>query len=404
MKKLLNWLDARLPITPFFKKNFSEYYVPKNLNVWYVFGFLALFVLGNQLLSGLWLAMFYTPTVQQAFFSVQTIMRDVNYGWFIRYLHTTGASFFFIILYLHIFRGLLYGSYKNPRELLWIIGVFLYVLLMVEAFCGYLLPWGQLSYWGAKVVTSLFSSLPLIGEHLTLWIRGDVGLGNTLLQRFYVLHSIAIPLLFGFFVYLHLVALRTVGSNNPEGIEISHRLDTHGKPVDRVAFHPYYTLKDCFSLVVFLLLFFSVVFFIPTLGGIFLEPVNLQAANPLVTPENISPNWYLAPYYAMVRAVPDKLMGVLLPFSALLLLFLLPWLDNSPVRSMRYKGTLSRAFLALFCIAFVSLCYLGKQELTPIVLHGSRVFIVLYFAYFLLMPVYTRYEQALIPPRSIANA
>ncbi|KTD01651.1 cytochrome b N-terminal domain-containing protein [Fluoribacter gormanii] len=392
MNRLLKWLDERFPLMSTWKNYFSAYYLPKNLNFFYFFGSLALVILINQLITGLWLTMFYTPSAEQAFASIEYIMRDVNFGWLLRYMHSTGASAFFIVIYLHMFRGLLYGSYQNPRELIWLLGMCLYILLLAGAFFGYLLPWGQMSYWGAEVITSLLSAIPYIGENLVIWLRGDYSVGNATLQRFFALHVIAIPFLLLFLVFLHVVALHRVGSNNPEGIEIKNHLDAQGKPLDGIPFHPYYLVKDLVMVLAFLGLFFSVVFFAPEMGGYFLEHNNFVPANPLVTPDHIAPMWYMSPFYAMLRAVPDKLLGIICMGSALLLLFLLPWLDRSPVRSMRYKGNYSRMMLIFGVAAFLLLGYLGTIPVTPIRLFLARVSTLFYFAYFVLMPFYTRFE------------
>ncbi|WP_454782763.1 cytochrome b [Legionella sp. WA2022007384] len=392
MNRLLNWLDERFPLMSTWKNYFSAYYLPKNLNFFYFFGSLALVVLINQLITGLWLTMFYTPSADQAFASIEYIMRDINFGWLLRYMHSTGASAFFIVIYLHMFRGLLYGSYQKPRELVWLLGMCLYILLLAGAFFGYLLPWGQMSYWGAEVITSLLSAIPYIGEHLVVWLRGDYSVGNATLQRFFALHVIAIPFLLVFLVFLHVVALHRVGSNNPEGIEIKNHLDAKGNPLDGIPFHPYYIVKDLVMVLAFLSLFFAVVFFAPEMGGYFLEHNNFVPANPLITPDHIAPMWYMSPFYAMLRAVPDKLLGIICMGSALLLLFFLPWLDRSPVRSMRYKGNYSRIMLFLGVTAFILLGYLGTIPVTPIRLFLARASTVFYFAYFVLMPFYTRFE------------
>lgn len=401
MKGLLHWLDARFPLVSTWKTHFTEYYVPKNLNFLYFFGSLAMVVLVNQLLTGLWLTMFYTPNAEQAFASVEYIMRDVNFGWLLRYMHSTGASAFFIVIYLHLFRGLLYGSYQKPRELVWLLGMVLFLLLLVEAFCGYLLPWGQMSYWGAQVITSIFGAIPYVGDSLVIWIRGDYSVANSTLQRFFALHVVGVFLLMLLFVLLHIIALRRVGSNNPDGIDIKSHLNAQGKPLDGIPFHPYYIVKDFLGVIVFLILFFSVVFFVPEMGGYFLEHSNFVAANPVVTPDHIAPVWYMAPFYAILRAIPDKLYGIIAMGSALILLFFLPWLDRSPVRSMRYKGIYSRLFLAAFCVCFLLLGYLGTIPITEAALVTTRVCIVIYFAYFLLMPFYTRFEQCKEVPQRI---
>lgn len=392
MHKLVRWVDDRFPLLSTWKRYLSDYYVPKNLNVYYFFGAFALLVLFNQILTGLWLTMFYTPTTKDAFDSIQYIMRDVNSGWLLRYLHTTGASAFFMVLYLHLFRGLLYGSYQKPRELVWLLGMALLMLLIVEAFFGYLLPWGQLSYWGAEVMTSLCSAIPFIGDTLVLWLRGDYTVANATLQRFFALHVIGVPLFVVFFVFLHLVALHKVGSNNPQGIDIQRHLNADGKPLDGIPFYPGYFWKDFRAAIVFVMCFLATVFFFPDMGGYFLDPINALPADPLVTPDLITPMWYLAPFYAMLRAIPDKLPGVFVLFSALFVFFFLPWLDKSPVRAMRYKGPYSKMALFAGVSAFLMLGYLGTIEVTPLRLHSARVCIVLYFAYFLLMPIYTRME------------
>ncbi|KTC92530.1 cytochrome b N-terminal domain-containing protein [Fluoribacter dumoffii] len=403
MNRLLNWLDERFPLKSTLKNYFSAYYLPKNLNFFYFFGSLALVVLLNQFVSGLWLTMFYTPSAEQAFSSVEYIMRDVNFGWLFRYLHSTGASAFFIVIYLHMFRGLLYGSYQKPRELVWLLGMFLYVLLLAGAFFGYLLPWGQMSYWGAEVITSLLSAIPYIGKSLVVWLRGDYTVGNATLQRFFALHVIAFPFLLFLLVYLHVVALHKVGSNNPEGIDIKNEVDANGKPIDKIPFHPYYIIKDLVMVVAFLILFFAVVFFAPEMGGYFLEHNNFAPANPLITPDHIAPMWYMSPFYAILRAIPDKLMGVMCMGMAIVVLFFLPWLDRSPVRSMRYKGNYSRMMLFLGVGAFILLGYLGTIPVTPTRLFMARVSTGLYFAYFLLMPFYTRFESTHILPARIGG-
>ena len=392
MQGLLQWIEARLPVGRVWRDHLSQYYVPKNLNVFYIFGSLALLMLFNQLLTGIWLTMNYTPTAEGAFASIQYIMRDVEYGWLLRYLHSTGASAFFIVIYLHMFRSLLYGSYQKPRELVWVFGMSIYLLLMAEAFMGYLLPWGQMSYWGAQVIISLFGAIPIVGADLAQWIRGDYLVSGVTLNRFFALHVVALPLLIVALVVLHILALHEVGSNNPDGIDIRRLRDADGKPLDGIAFHPYYTVKDLLGVAVFLFVFSTVVFFFPQMGGYFLEPANFEPANVLKTPEHIAPVWYFTPFYAILRAVPDKLMGVCAMGLAIAIVFVLPWLDRSPVKSMRYKGWLSRAALALFCVAFVALGYLGMQPATAATTWAARVCMVLYFGYFLAMPLYTRRE------------
>ena len=403
MSRFMDWIDARFPVTRVFEEHLSKYYVPKNFNIFYIFGSLALVVLINQLLTGLWLTMYYTPTAEAAFASIEYLMRDVEYGAILRQMHSTGASAFFIVIYPHMFRGLLYGSYQAPRELVWIFGMFIYLALMAEAFMGYLLPWGQMSYWGAQVITSLFGAIPVIGEGLAQWIRGDYLVSGITLNRFFALHVIALPLVILGLVVLHILALHEVGSNNPDGIDIKKYKDENGVPLDGVPFHPYYTVKDIFGVGVFLFVFCTVVFFFPEMGGYFLEKPNFEAANPLKTPEHIAPVWYFTPFYAILRAIPDKFMGVMAMGAAIALLFVLPWLDRSPVRSMRYKGWLSRLWLLVFCVAFVALGFLGMEVPTPELTLLARVCTVLYFAYFLLMPFYTRLEHARPVPERVTG-
>ena len=343
MQKMLNWIDERFPLSALWKSQVSEYYAPKNFNFWYFFGSLALVVLVMQIVTGIFLTMSYKPDATKAFESVEYIMRDVSGGWFIRYLHSTGASAFFIVVYLHMFRALLYGSYRKPRELLWIVGCFIYLALMAEAFFGYLLPWGQMSYWGAQVIVNLFSAVPVIGDDLGIWIRGDYTISDVTLNRFFAFHVIAVPLVLLLLVVVHLMALHEVGSNNPDGVEIKDTKDPlTGHPLDGIPFHPYYTVKDLVGVVVFLALFSVVVFFWPDGGGYFLERDNFIPANPLQTPEHIAPVWYFTPYYAMLRAVPSFLQsqfwGVLVMGAAVVILFFMPWLDRGRVKSIRYRG------------------------------------------------------------------
>lgn len=395
------WIDARFPASKMWNEHVAQYYAPKNFNIWYFFGSLALLVLVNQLLTGIWLAMFYKPSAMEAFGSVEYIMRDVPNGWILRYLHSTGASFFFIVVYLHMFRGLLYGSYKKPRELIWLIGMGIYVCLLAEAFMGYLLPWGQMSFWGAMVITSLFEAIPWIGPELVEWIRGDYNISDATLNRFFALHIVGIPLIFLLLVWMHILALHEVGSNNPDGVEIKNIKDKNGHPVDGIPFHPYYTVKDIFGAGVFFTIFAAVVFFAPDLGGFFLEPPNFEPANSLKTPEHIAPVWYMTPFYAILRAVPDKLLGVIAMFAAVLILFFLPWLDRSPVKSIRYRGTLYKAMLIIFVISFISLGYLGLHAPTPAKVLAARIFSVLYFAFFLLMPIYTTLDKTKPVPERV---
>ncbi len=403
LESLGNWVDRRIPVSKFWKEHISEYYAPKNFNFFYFFGSLALLALVNQIVTGIFLTMQYKPDAASAFASVEYIMRDVEWGWLIRYMHSTGASFFFIVVYLHMFRGLMYGSYKSPRELVWILGVFIYLVLMAEAFMGYVLPWGQMSYWGAQVIISLFGAVPYIGEALTEWIRGDFFVSDATLNRFFALHVIALPLALLLLVVLHLSALHEVGSNNPDGVEIKKHKDEQGRPLDGIPFHPYYTVKDIFGVGVFLTLFAFVIFYAPEFGGLFLEPDNFNPADPLVTPEHIVPVWYFTPYYAILRAVPDKLLGVVLMGLAIMVLFLLPWLDRSKVRSIRYKGWGSKILLAVFAVTFVRLGMLGMAEGTPAETIESRVWTFLYFAFFGLLPFVTKYERTKPVPERVTK-
>lgn len=401
MQKFFYWLAARLPLINIFKAYCSKYYVPKNLNIYYCFGVLALLILANQLLTGIWLSMFYTPTPAKAFSSIEYIMRDVSFGWLFRHMHTTGASAFYIVLYLHIFRGLAYGSYQKPRELVWMLGVGLFIIILAESFFGYLLPWGQMSYWSGQVITSLFSAIPYFGDQLVMWVRGDFVVSGVTLQRFYALHIIAVPLLILLFTFLHVVAIHHVGSNNPEGIDIKKLVDKNGIPLDGIPFYPFYMLKDFFVVLIFLIIFFGVVFFYPDMGGYFLEPANFAPADRLLSPAQIEPVWYMMPFYTILRAVPNKLAGVFLMFGAIVILFFLPWLDKSSVRSIRYKGKYSKIALRLFVLSFLFLGYLGMQEVTAVYQFLARVCIVIYFSYFLLMPIYTKFEKHQEPPTRI---
>jgi ubiquinol-cytochrome c reductase cytochrome b subunit len=399
----MDWIDARFPATKMWEDHLSKYYAPKNFNFLYFFGSLALLVLVNQIVTGVWLTMSFTPSAEEAFASVEYIMRDVEYGWILRYLHSTGASAFFIVVYLHMFRGLLYGSYQKPRELVWLFGMLIYLALMAEAFMGYLLPWGQMSYWGAQVIISLFGAIPVIGGDLTQWIRGDYLISGITLNRFFALHVVALPIVILGLVVLHILALHEVGSNNPDGVDIKKKKDENGIPLDGIPFHPYYTVKDIVGVVVFLFVFCAVVFFFPEMGGYFLEKPNFEQANAFKTPEHIAPVWYFTPFYAILRAVPDKLFGVIAMGAAIAVLFVLPWLDRSPVRSMRYKGWISKVFLLVFCVAFVILGVLGVLAPTPGRTLLSQVCTVLYFAYFLLMPFYTRLEKTKPVPERVTG-
>ncbi len=386
---LRDWVDARFPLLQLWNDHLARYYAPKNFNFWYFFGSLALLVLAIQIVTGIWLTMNYKPSAENAFASVEYIMRDVEWGWWIRYMHSTGASAFFIVIYLHMYRALLYGSYKRPRELLWIIGMLIYLTLMAEAFFGYLLPWGQMSYWGAQVIISLFGALPLVGDELALWIRGDFVVSDVTLNRFFSLHVIAFPLVLCGLVGAHMIALHETGSNNPDGIEIKDHKDANGVPLDGIPFHPYYTVKDVVVAVMFLIIFCAVVFFQPELGGYFLEANNFIPADPLKTPEHIAPVWYFTPFYAILRAVPDQFGGVVAMGAATMLFFFLPWLDRSPVKSIRYRGWKYKTALASFTVSFLVLGWLGLQAPTTLYTWMARFFTLVYFLFFLLMPFYT---------------
>ncbi len=401
LARISDWICVRLPVDKFWKEHLSEYFAPKNFNFWYYFGSLALLVFVNQILTGIVLTMSYKPDAKLAFDSIEYIMRDVEWGWLIRYMHSTGASAFFIVVYLHMFRGLLYGSFKKPRELVWILGMLIYFCLMAESFMGYLLPWGQMSYWGAQVIISLFGAIPYFGEDLALWIRGDYVVSDATLNRFFAFHVIAVPLALVILVYLHIIALHQVGSNNPDGLEIKENKDTQGIPLDGIPFHPYYTVKDIVGAAVFLIVFAAIVFYGPEMGGFFLESENFIPANNLTTPEHIVPLWYFTPFYAILRAIPDKFGGVLTMGAAILILFVLPWLDKSSIKSIRYRGKIFKFALATFAISFVSLGYLGTQPATPGAMIFARIFTVLYFGFFVLMPFYTRNEKpaAAVPAR-----
>ena len=446
MQKLLAWIDERFPATKVWEEHVSKYYAPKNFNFWYYFGSLAMVVLVIQILSGIFLTMHYKPDTGLAFASVEYIMRDVPWGWLIRYLHSTGASFFFIVVYLHMFRGLMYGSFKGPRELVWIIGMVIFIALMAEAFMGYLLPWGNMSYWGAQVIISLFDAIPLVGPALSEWIRGDFVVADATLNRFFSLHVIAVPLLLLVLVFLHIVALHKVGSNNPDGVDIKKKKDAKGVPLDGIAFHPYYTVKDTVGTVVFLMFFSAVVFFTPEVGGWFLEHDNFVPANILNTPPDIKPLWYFTPFYSILRATTEELVrfglipfvvllaaltvvsirnikakavtilaavvllvgflmleakvwGVVLMGLSLVLFFFLPWLDRSPVKSIRYRGWMYKTTLGIFVVSFVVLGFLGTRNPGHVDLilfqnvRWAQVLTVVYFMFFLLMPWVSTYDK-----------
>ncbi|PLX71106.1 MAG: cytochrome b [Azoarcus sp.] len=412
---LLNWVDERFPLTSSIKGHLTEYYAPKNFNFWYFFGSLALMVLVIQIVTGIFLVMHYKPDaslnaagVPVAFASVEYIMRDVPGGWIIRYLHSTGASAFFIVVYLHMFRGLLYGSYRKPRELIWIFGTLIFLVLMAEAFMGYLLPWGQMSFWGAQVIVNLFSAIPLIGPDLSLVIRGDFVVSDATLNRFFSFHVIAVPLVLIGLVAAHIVALHEVGSNNPDGVEIKKKKDANGIPLDGIPFHPYYTVKDIVGVVAFLFFFSAVVFFAPEAGGYFLEFNNFLPADPLVTPLHIAPVWYFTPFYSILRAVTYPLFGLDAKFwgvvamgASVVIIAFLPWLDRSPVKSMRYKGVIFKSAVAIFVVCFAILGYLGVLPPTPGRTLVSQICSVLYFAFFLAMPWYSKLDKCKPEPERV---
>ncbi|MDP1698942.1 MAG: cytochrome bc complex cytochrome b subunit [Xanthomonadaceae bacterium] len=401
---VIDWFNQRTPgLIPAYKKHMSEYYAPKNFNIWYYFGSLAMLVLINQLVTGIWLTMFYKPSAAEAFASVEYIMREVQRGWLIRYMHSTGASAFFIVVYLHMFRGLIYGSYQKPRELVWILGMLIFLALMAEAFMGYVLPWGQMSYWGAQVIINLFSAIPEYGGALTEWIRGDYLISDATLNRFFALHVVAMPMVILLLVVLHLGALHEVGSNNPDGVDIKKVKDERGIPADGIPFHPYYTVKDMFGASFFLVIVAFILFYAPTFGDLFLEYDNFLPADPLVTPTHIKPVWYFTPFYAMLRAVPDKLFGVIVMFAAVGILFLVPWLDRSPVRSIRFRGWITKMLVALFVVAFVSLGWLGMQSGSELQTLLARIFTFFYFAFFATMPLWSRLDPTKPVPARVTS-
>ena len=419
----LNWVDERFPLTANWKAHLSEYYAPKNFNFWYYFGSLALLVLVLQIVTGIFLTMHYKPDAALAFASVEYIMRDVSWGWLIRYMHSTGASMFFVVVYLHMFRGLLYGSYRNPRELIWLFGVAIFLCLMGEAFFGYLLPWGQMSYWGAQVIVNLFATIPFVGPDVAEWLRGDYLVSDATLNRFFAFHVIALPLVLLGLVAAHIVALHEVGSNNPDGVEIKKNKDPKtGIPLDGIPFHPYYTVKDIVGVVVFLMVFSAIIFFAPEMGGYFLEANNFVPADPLKTPAHIAPVWYFTPYYSVLRAVPplfnSQFPGVVAMGAAVMVFAALPWLDKSPVKSIRYRGAQYKAWLAAFVFSFLVLGYLGTVPSNvwgqfgagvP-VLGGAdratvvaRVLTVVYFLFFALMPWYTKRDKTKPVPERVTG-
>jgi ubiquinol-cytochrome c reductase cytochrome b subunit len=400
---LRDWIDARLPIMKAWNTHMAKYYAPKNFNFWYFFGVLSLLVLVNQLLTGIWLTMSFNPSQEGAFASVEYIMRDVDYGWILRYMHSTGASAFFVVVYLHMFRSLLYGSYKKPRELVWIFGMLIFLVLMAEAFVGYVLPWGQMSFWGAQVIISLFGAIPVVGDDIVTWIRGDYLISGITLNRFFALHVVALPIVLLALVVLHLLALHEVGSNNPDGVDIKKHKDENGVPLDGVAFHPYYTVHDLQAIGVFLFIFCGVIFFMPEMGGYFLEFANFEEANPLKTPEHIAPVWYFTPFYSVLRAVPDKFWGFIAFAASVAIPFILPWLDRSPVRSWRYRGNITKVMLVVFVASFLILGVLGVKAPTPERTLLAQICSVLYFAFFLLMPVWTSLDKTKPVPERVTT-
>ena len=404
------WVDKRFPLTSNWKAHLTEYYAPKNFNFWYYFGSLAMLVMVNQLLTGIFLTMNYKPDVGMAFASVEYIMRDVDFGWLIRYMHSTGASMFFVVVYLHMFRGMMYGSYRKPRELLWLIGSMIFFVLMMMAFTGYILPWGQMSYWGAMVIVSMIGAIPLIGEPLMHLILGDFTLSDAALNRFFAYHLVTLPVLLVTLVVVHVIALHEVGSNNPDGIEIKENRNPETNiPVDGIPFHPYYTVKDIFGVVVFLIVFCGIMFFAPEMGGYFLEYNNFIPANTLQTPNHIAPVWYFTPYYSMLRAatvnflwIDAKLWGIILMGGSVAIICLLPWLDRSPVKSIRYKGPYSKIALTLFVISVFVLGWLGTKTPTPLYTTLAQIFTVIYFAFFLLMPWYSKIDKCKPEPKRVS--
>ena len=394
MNGLLNWIDARFPLTKVWNEHLAEYYAPKNFNFFYFFGSLALLVLVLQIVTGVFLTMHYKPDAAMAFTSVEHIMRDVPGGWFIRYMHSTGASMFFIVIYLHMFRGLIYGSFKGPRELVWLIGMLIYLALMAEAFMGYLLPWGQMSFWGAQVIINLFNTIPFIGDVVSTTIRGDFVISDPTLNRFFAFHVIAVPLILVGLVFVHIVALHVVGSNNPDGVEIKKLKDEKGIPLDGIPFHPYYTVKDIVGVVVFLAVFFSIIFFMPEGGGYFLEHANFEPANPLKTPEHIAPVWYFTPFYTVLRAVPDPWYGTLAMFAAIAVLFVLPWIDRNPIKSVRYRNKAHLINLAWFTVTFIVLGVLGVLAVTDGFRELGTRATQIYFLFFVVTYIHSRPQQA----------
>ena len=400
MTGLTNWINDRLPFRELAREHLTEYYAPKNFNFWYIFGSLALLVLLIQIISGYFLLIHYQPNKDAAFDSIQTIMYDVKWGWMLRYIHTTGASMFFIVIYLHMFRGLMYGSYRKPRELLWIIGFVIYLTLMVEAYLGYVLPYGNMSFWGGKVITSIIEAVPYIGHWLASLARGGFGIGTATLNRFMGMHVVLVPLVLIALASVHILALHKVGSNNPDGIEIKRLLGPDGKPLDGIPFHPYYTVKDLFWACVFLTIFWAIVLYAPTMNGLFIELANYTPANSLKTPQDITPAWYLAPFYAMLRSIPNKLGGIGALALSVILPFFLPWLDRNRVKSVRYRPVYFVMLLMLVGSAGV-LGWIGMQPASPALLLPGRIFVILYFLFFIALPVISRFEPTRPVPERV---
>jgi len=403
MSQFMQWIDARFPATKVWNEHLAQYYAPKNFNFWYFFGSLAMLVLVNQILTGIWLTMNYTPTGEGAYASVEFIMRDVEWGWLLRYMHGVGASAFFVVVYLHMFRGLIYGSFRKPRELVWIFGMIIFVILMAEGFMGYLLTWGNMSYWGAQVIINLFSAIPEYGDDIAIWIRGDFIISGATLNRFFALHVVALPMALLLMVFLHIVALHQVGSNNPDGIDIKKNKDENGIPLDGIPFHPYYTVKDIAGVGVFLFIFCWIIFFNPEMGGYFFEPPNFTPADPLKTPAHIAPVWYFTPYYSILKAVPNQGGGVIAMAGSLVILFFLPWLDRSPVLSIRYKSPIFKVAIALFVVCFFILGYLGMKAPTEMRAIVARICTVYYFAFFLLMPWWSQWGTTKPVPERVTH-
>jgi len=402
MNGIFKWINDRFPFREMAREHLTEYYAPKNFNIWYIFGSLALVVLAIQIVSGIFLLIHYQPNDKSAFDSIQTIMYDVNWGWLLRYAHTTGASMFFIVIYLHMLRGLMYGSFKAPRELLWMIGFAIYLVLMAEAYLGYVLPYGDMSYWGAKVITSIIEAIPFVGDWLTSLVRGGFGIGTETLNRFMAYHVVLVPLILIALVVAHVLALHQVGSNNPDGIEIKAHRGPDGRPLDGIPFHPYYTVKDVFGMGVFLVLFCAVMFYAPTFNSLFIEHANYTPANPLKTPPDITPAWYLSPFYAMLRSVPDKLGGIVVLAVAVVLPFFLPWLDRNPVKSIRYRPVYF-AMVVVLGIAVIILGWIGMEPATPALLLPGRICLGLYLLFFLSLPVVSRIEPTRNVPERVTS-